>query len=108
MATNNVAEYKALIGGLEMALDKGVTDLEVKIDSPVVAGHLVEGHRIRTDHLRPLIERVQELLALFSRVSVARVPRTANAHADRLANQGIDAATDDVPGGPAQVPPFDS
>jgi ribonuclease HI len=88
--TNNVAEYTALIEGLQMALDAGVTDIDVCIDSPVVAGHLLKGHRVQADHLRPLVERVRQLLDLFSTSSLVRVPRALNAHADKLANQGID------------------
>jgi ribonuclease HI len=92
VATNNVAEYTALIEGLQMALDNGVTDLDVCIDSPVVAGHLLKGHRVKADHLRPMVERVRQLLALFAASSVTRVPRGLNADADKLANRGIDEA----------------
>jgi len=92
LATNNVAEYTALIAGLQMALDAGVTDIDVCIDSPVVAGHLLKGHALKADHLRPLAERARQLLDLFSTSSLVRVPRTLNAHADKLANQGIDHA----------------
>jgi ribonuclease HI len=92
LATNNVAEYTALIEGLQMALDAGITDIDVYIDSPVVAGHLLKGHRVQADHLRPLVERVRQLLDLFSTASLVRVPRALNAHADKLANQGIDDA----------------
>lgn len=90
LTTNNVAEYTALIEGLQMALGAGVTDIDVCIDSPVVAGHLLKGHRVQADHLRPLAERVRQLLDLFSTSSLVRVPRAMNAHADKLANQGID------------------
>ena len=47
LATNNVAEYTALIEGLQMALGVGVTDIDVCIDSPVVAGQLLNGHKSR-------------------------------------------------------------
>lgn len=50
VTTNNVAEYTALIEGLQMALDRGVTHLDALIDSPVVAGHLLSGHRVKADH----------------------------------------------------------
>jgi ribonuclease HI len=96
LKTNNLAEYTALIEGLQMALDKGVTDVEVYIDSPAVAGHLLEGHRVKAEHLRPLVERVRQLLDSFSTSSLARVPRAFNADADRLANQGIDDAISKV------------
>jgi ribonuclease HI len=92
VATNNVAEYTALIDGLQMALDSGVTHLDAYIDSPVVAGHLLKGHRVKADHLRPLVERVRHLLALFAASSITRVPRELNADADKLANRGIDDA----------------
>ena len=92
VAANNVAEYTALIEGLQMALDNGVTHLEAYIDSPVVAGHLLKGHRVKADHLRPLVEHVRHLLALFAASSVTRVSRELNADADKLANQGIDEA----------------
>jgi ribonuclease HI len=91
-ATNNVAEYTALIEGLQMALGAGITDIDVCIDSPVVAGHLLKGHKVKADHLRPLVERVRQLLDLFSTSTLVRVPRALNAHADKLANQGIDHA----------------
>ena len=93
VATNNVAEYTALIEGLQMALDRGVTDLDAYFDSPVVEGHLLKGHRIKADHLRPLIERVCALLELFPVSSLTRVPCILNADADRLANRGIDEET---------------
>lgn len=92
VATNNVAEYTALIEGLQMALESGVTHLDVYIDSPVVAGHLLKGHRVKAEHLRPLVERVRHLLALFAASSVTRVSRELNADADKLANRGIDEA----------------
>jgi ribonuclease HI len=94
VTTNNVAEYTALIEGLQMALDRGVTDLDAYIDSPVVAGHLLRGHQVRADHLRPLVERVRALLDSFPTSALTRVPRAQNADADKLANQGIDGADD--------------
>ncbi len=90
VATNNVAEYTALVEGLQMALDRGVTHLDAYIDSPVVAGHLLKGHTVKAEHLRPLVERVQHLLALFAASSVTRVSREFNRDADKLANRGID------------------
>lgn len=92
VATNNVAEYTALIEGLRMTLDRGVTDLDAYIDSPVVEGHLLRGHRVKASHLVPLVGCVRKLLALFSTTSLTRVPRALNADADRLANLGIDKA----------------
>ena len=75
-----------------MALDAGVTDLDAYIDSGVVAGHLLREHRVKAEHLRPLVERASQLLDLFSTSSLTRVPRESNADADKLANRGIDEA----------------
>jgi ribonuclease HI len=99
VTTNTVADYTALIEGLQMALDRGVGELNVYTDSPVVAGHLLEGHRVRADHLRPLVEHVRQLLDLFSTWSLTRVPRELNLESDQLANRGIDEAI-----GEAHVP----
>jgi ribonuclease HI len=96
VATNTVADYTALIDGLHLALDTGVSELNVYLDSPVVAGHVLQGHRVRADHLRPLVEHVRQLLDLFSTWSLTRVPRTLNLESDQLANRGIDEAISEV------------
>ena len=90
VTTNTIADYAALIEGLQMALDTGVTELDVYIDSPVVAGHLLEGYRVRADHLRPLVEQARQLLEAFPRWSLTRVSRRLNLDTDWLANRGID------------------
>jgi ribonuclease HI len=90
VATNTVADYAALIEGLEMALDKGVTEVDVYVDSPLVAGHLLDEYRVRADHLRPLVERVRQLLDRFSKWSLTRVPRKLNIESDLLAMRGAE------------------
>jgi ribonuclease HI len=92
VATNSIADYTALIEGLEMALDKGVREVNVYVDSPLVAGHLLGGYRVRADHLRPLVEHVRQLLDQFSTWSLTRVPRKLNLESDLLANRGIEQA----------------
>ena len=90
--TNNVAEYTALIEGLELALSHAVTDLVVRCDSELVV-HQVKGEwKIKDEKLRPLAVRAQSLLDRFSRVEIAHVRRSENAEADRLANLGMDRA----------------
>jgi ribonuclease HI len=96
VATNTVADYTALIEGLEMALDKGVSEVDVYVDSPLVAGHLLEGYRVRADHLRPLVEHVRQLLEQFSTWSLTRVPRKLNFESDLLAIRGINEAISEV------------
>lgn len=91
-ATNNVAEYSALIAGLEMALAKGVTDLDVYMDSELVISQLKGEWKIKNDRLRTLAVRARSLLNRFEHKSLQHVRREMNSDADRLANQGMDAA----------------
>jgi putative oxidoreductase len=97
VSTNTVADYTALIEGLEMARDSGVDEIDVYVDSAVVAGHLVDGYGVRADHLRPLVEDVRQQFDSFQTWSLARVPRKLNLVADQLANLGISEATCEVP-----------
>jgi ribonuclease HI len=96
VATNTVADYSALIEGLEMALHKGVSEVNVYVDSPLVAGHLLEGYRVRADHLCPLVEHVRQLLDQFSAWSLTRVPRKLNLESDLLAIRGMEQAMTEV------------
>ena len=90
--TNNVAEYRALIAGLELALEHGVTDIAVHVDSELVV-HQVSGEwKIRNDALRHHAVEARRLLGKFSSWTLNHVQRERNADADRLANQGMDAA----------------
>ena len=92
VATNNVAEYTALIEGLKLAQEKGVTEIDVRMDSKLVV-HQVRGEwKIKNDALRRLAARAESLLRRFDRKSLSYVPREQNAAADKLANQGMDAA----------------
>lgn len=92
VTTNSVADYTALIEGLELALDNGVNEVNVFVDSPLIVGHLLKGYRVRADHLRPLIEHVRQLLDQFSRWSLTRVPRKLNLEPDLLAGRAIEEA----------------
>lgn len=89
VVTNTVADYTALIEGLQMALDKGVKEVHVYVDSPLIAGHLLERHPVRADHLRPLVEQVRQLLDVFSTWSLTRVPRKMNVESNQLAARAI-------------------
>lgn len=90
--TNNVAEYRALIGGLELAAEKGVTEIEVFLDSQLVVSQVKGEWKIKNDSLRSLAVKARSLLSRFDRSSISYVPREENADADRLANQGMDEA----------------
>lgn len=91
-ATNNVAEYTALITGLERALQFGVFDLDVYSDSELLVRQLNGEYRVKNAGLKPLYERVRQLAGQFRRVRYFHVPREQNRRADELANEGIDRA----------------
>ncbi|MGH2755278.1 MAG: ribonuclease HI family protein [Actinomycetota bacterium] len=92
VTTNNVAEYTALTTGLRMALDLGVSEIDVRVDSQLVVSQVKGEWKIKQDHLRPLAVEARSLLDRFERASIEHVPRESNADADKLANQGMDAA----------------
>jgi probable phosphoglycerate mutase len=92
VATNNVAEYTALIEGLKLAQAKGVTEIDVRMDSKLVVFQVLGEWKIKNDALRQLAARAERLLRGFERKSLTYVPREQNAEADKLANQGMDAA----------------
>jgi ribonuclease HI len=89
--TNNVAEYRALLLGLEQALALGVRRLEVRADSELLIRQLRGEYRVRDEKLKPLYEEAKSLLARFQAARLMHVPREQNSDADRLANAGIDS-----------------
>ncbi len=91
-ATNNVAEYSALILGLEEALRRGPDALEVRMDSTLVVQQMRGLWKIKHPGLKPLALRAGELLARFPVREIRYVPRAENQVADALANRAIDDA----------------
>jgi dinuclear metal center YbgI/SA1388 family protein len=92
-ATNNVAEYQALIAGLEVALDRGVERLDVFLDSELVVRQVNGQYKVKDAGLKPLHAQACLLLSKFHEVDVRHVRREQNSAADALVNQAIDAAT---------------
>lgn len=92
-ATNNVAEYQALIAGLEIALDRGVERLDVFLDSELVVRQVNGRYKVKDAGLKPLHRQACLLLSRFHEVDVKHVRREQNAAADALVNQAIDDAT---------------
>ena len=90
-ATNNVAEYRALLRGLERARELGATEVEVVNDSELVARQVQGAYKVKHPGLRPLYDQAMEALRGFERWSVRSVPRAQNAHADQLVNAALDA-----------------
>ena len=91
-ATNNVAEYRALLLGLELARELGAPRVEVVNDSELVARQVGGQYKVKHAGLRPLYEEAMERLRRFDRWSVHSVSRAENARADALVNAALDDA----------------
>jgi ribonuclease HI len=89
-ATNNVAEYRALLLGIERARELGASELDLVGDSELVVKQVRGDYRVKQEHLRPLHAEVRAALAGFERWSVNHVRREQNAAADRLVNEVLD------------------
>jgi ribonuclease HI len=89
-ATNNVAEYEALIAGLELAHEQGVTDIEILVDSDLVVQQMSGKWKIKNERLRSLAVTARSLMNRFDAASIKHVRRAHNTRADRLANSGMD------------------
>jgi ribonuclease H / adenosylcobalamin/alpha-ribazole phosphatase len=93
-ATNNVAEYRGLIAGLDAALGLGATHVDVRMDSKLVVEQMSGRWQIKHPDMKPLAQQAKQLVRQFERVSFAWIPRERNKHADRLANEAMDAAAE--------------
>ena len=90
--TNNVAEYRALLLGLERARALGATEVEVVNDSELIAKQINGQYKVKHAGLKPLHAEALRALAGFERWQVRTVPRAQNAAADALVNAALDAA----------------
>ena len=95
--TNNVAEYRGLIAGLEAALELGATAVAVRMDSKLVIEQMKGVWQVKNEGLRPLARRANELRRQFPAISFEWIPREKNKHADRLANEAMDRAAGIAP-----------
>jgi probable phosphoglycerate mutase len=91
-ATNNVAEYRALIAGLEQAVDAGVDELEVVSDSELLVKQMRGEYKVKNAALRELNEEASDLARRLGRVGYTAVRREHNELADRLVNEALDAS----------------
>jgi ribonuclease H / adenosylcobalamin/alpha-ribazole phosphatase len=91
-ATNNVAEYGGLIAGLRAAAEVGADEVDVRMDSKLVVEQMSGRWKVKHPSMQPLAREAAELVRGFSRVTFSWIPRAQNAHADRLANEAMDAA----------------
>lgn len=91
VTTNNVAEYQGLIAGLRAARDLGADAVDVRMDSKLVVEQMSGRWQIKNEMLKPLAATARELADGFDEVTYTWIPRARNAHADRLANEAMDA-----------------
>ncbi|HWI09360.1 MAG TPA: reverse transcriptase-like protein [Solirubrobacteraceae bacterium] len=92
VATNNVAEYRGLLLGLQRARELGATEVEVVNDSELVAKQVNGVYKVKHADMKALHAAALQALAAFERWSIRSVPRAQNAGADALVNQALDAA----------------
>lgn len=89
-ATNNVAEYSSLVIGLELALEKGITDLKVFMDSKLAIEQMKGKWKVKNLGLKPIFEKAKALSMRFSSITFAHIPREKNQVADQIANEVMD------------------
>ncbi len=92
IATNNVAEYRGLLLGLQHARALGATEVDVVNDSELVAKQVNGAYKVKHRDMKPLHAAALQALDGFERWSIRSVPRAQNAGADALVNQALDAA----------------
>lgn len=92
VATNNVAEYRALLLGLERARSLGADEVEIVNDSELVAKQINGEYRVKHPDMKPLYAEAMRALSGFASWSIRSVPRAQNRDADALVNQALDAA----------------
>ena len=91
-ATNNVAEYKALLRGIELATAHGAGELELIGDSELVVRQVEGRYKVKNAGIKPLHEEVKKALGGFDSWSIRHVKRAQNADADRLVNAALDGS----------------
>lgn len=104
IASNNVAEYRGLIAGLEASIELGATSVAVRMDSKLVVEQMSGRWKVKHPAMRPLNLRARELRDKLGSVTFEWIPRELNKHADRLANEAMDDAARVRPG-PAPAAP---
>ena len=88
--TNNVAEYRALLRGLELAVEHGAREVEVINDSELVARQVTGAYKVKHPAMQELHREALAALGGFDRWSIRSVPRAQNAEADALVNEALD------------------
>jgi ribonuclease HI len=92
VATNNVAEYRALLAGLERAAEMGIDEVEVVSDSELLVKQMLGEYRVKNQALKLLNDQAHRLASRLRSVDYTAVRREHNELADRLVNEALDAA----------------
>lgn len=90
IATNNVAEWRALIIGLERARELGIDEIAIRMDSELVVRQVTGVYRVKHADLIPLASQAKTMLRAFKTVDIRHVPRKENAAPDAVVNQVLD------------------
>lgn len=88
--TNNQAEYRAILAGVELAIEKGVKELECFLDSELIVEQLNQRYKVKDKELAKLFVKVWNLTMKFDKISFTHVRRENNKRADQLVNQALD------------------
>jgi len=89
-ATNNQAEYRAIIAALEEAIRLGVKQVDIKMDSELVVKQVNGEYRVKKATLKPLYQQVKQLQGLLKSFTITHILRQQNIEADKLANKALD------------------
>jgi ribonuclease HI len=103
-ATNNVAEYTALVRALQRACELGVDVIEVNSDSNLLVQQMKGTYRVKSPGLRDLYQQADGMRRRFRSFTIRHVPRAMNAEADRLCNEALDETEENNKLGSDQVP----
>lgn len=91
VSTNNVAEYKAVIKGLSVALELEIENLNCFLDSELVVKQVKGEYRVKDENLKFLFSKVLDIKSKFRQISFNHVKRKENSLADKLVNEALDA-----------------
>ena len=91
IATNNEAEYQALIDGLNFCIDNSIKEIDVFLDSNLVVEQVNKNYKVKAENLKVLNSKVDELIQEFNFIKINHVYREENKRADQLANMALDS-----------------
>ena len=105
LTTNNVAEYRGLIAGLEEARRLGANEVAVSMDSKLIVEQMNGRWKVKHPGMAELHQQARALASTFDAVTYSWIPRERNKHADRLANEAMDSADGEIAPSAADPPP---